>query len=106
MDSLSVDNVQPCSIGKEENGQTHLTWTNVSNYIDRKTQLSDLDKLNLLENAFLPDSNFKFSYSTRLSKGVEEKRYLKEDHFKRCPYSTYSVKKEGLFGPYSGGHKS
>lgn len=105
LDSSQVDDEiddQPSSSGKDEDAssETNLVWTDVGNYIDRKMQLSDVDKLNLLENAFVPDSDFKFPYSTRLSKGVEEKRYLKEDHFKRCPYLTYSVKKEGLFCRY------
>ena len=64
--------------------------------IGKSAELSDYDKLDLLNHAFVPGNDFERPYQNRTSKGKVERRYLKKEHFDRCRYLTFSQSKNGL----------
>lgn len=69
----------------------------IAAYIGKISQLSPDALLNILNNAFVPDDNFDWPYSTRMSRGKPSKRFLKKEHFTRCPSLTFSVSQQGLY---------
>ncbi|KAI6650759.1 52 kDa repressor of the inhibitor of the protein kinase-like isoform X1 [Oopsacas minuta] len=76
------------------------TTNDIGIVIGKTADLSDHDRLNLLNNAFVPSIGFDWPYQNRTSKGKVEKRYLKKEHFDRCRFLTFSLAKGGLFCRY------
>ena len=71
--------------------------------------ISDDLKMELLDSAWAPSADCVMPHSTRTVNGKEEKRYLRHEHLKRCPFLSYSPSMQGLycrpcvlFGPPSG----
>lgn len=69
----------------------------IGNYVGNINELSDDTLMNILNNAFVPPENFDWPYTTRMSQGKQSKRYLKKEHFIRCPSLTYSLIQGGLY---------
>ena len=72
----------------------------IGTVIGKTAELSDYDRLNLLNNAFVPSNHFEWLYQNRTSKGNFERRYLKKEHFDRCRFLTFSLAKGELFCRY------
>jgi hypothetical protein len=60
-------------------------------------KLSDGDKLNLLNNHWKPPLSYDMPYSTRITKGKQEKRFLRHDHLERYKFLAFSQHCQGLF---------
>ena len=62
--------------------------------------IDDLTKCQILENPWIPPSNYKFPYSIHMKKGKNEKRYLNQSHLDKYQWVTFSESKQGLFCKY------
>jgi len=48
----------------------------------------------------IAEPNFTFPFSNHNKKRKTEKRYLRKNHFEKCPWSEYSSVENGLFYKY------
>ena len=69
----------------------------IAQYVDREHPPSPDELLNILDNTFVPAADFDWPYTSRMSRGKPSKRYLKREHFERCPSLTFSITQQGLY---------
>lgn len=68
----------------------------VGEYINKVT-VTDTEKYNILKNAFVPTTNFKFPYSVHCKNKKNIKCFLSLKHFMSFSWLTYSSSLKGLF---------
>lgn len=71
----------------------------ISDYI-KGAQISDYNKVRILEFSNIPVNNFVYPFSTHIKKGNEEKRYLNRTYFETYKWLVYSPQKNGLYCKY------
>lgn len=69
----------------------------IGQFINGNVHVDDHIKLKFIDNSSVPSINFKYPFSVHFKNGKEEKRFLRENHFKSYPWLAYSTSKEGLF---------
>lgn len=71
----------------------------IGEYVDQ-IHITDLEKVNILKNSFVPDHTFVYPYSLHVKNQKEKKCYLSLNHFKSFNWLVYSKSREGLFCKY------
>uniref|UniRef100_A0A6P7GB57 Uncharacterized protein LOC114339905 n=1 Tax=Diabrotica virgifera virgifera TaxID=50390 RepID=A0A6P7GB57_DIAVI len=71
----------------------------IGQYVNQ-TNITDLEKVNILKNSFVPDHKFKFPFSVHVKKQKEKKCYLPFNHFKSFNWLVYSKSNGGLLCKY------
>lgn len=74
----------------------NLGEIDIANYVNR-TNITDLEKYNVLKNAFVPGKDFNFPYSVHRKKNKDVKCYLSLNHFNLFSWLTFSNSLNGLF---------
>ena len=71
-------------------------------------KLDDEIRYKILTQRWLPPADYNMPFSVRVSKGKEERRFLRREHLERCPFIGFSPSRQGiyclpcsLFGPAS-----
>lgn len=88
----------PSQVETDPSPAQYLGEVDIGSYIlKEKGSISDLEKYNLLKNAFVPATHFKFPYSVHCKNQKDVKCFLSSKHFKSFPWLTYSNSLTGLF---------
>lgn len=70
----------------------------IGDYVN--AQISDYNKIKILELSNIPANNFVYPFSEHTKKGKKEKRYLNRTYFETYKWLVYSPQKNGLYCKY------
>ena len=97
VENQSVSQQLPSTPSCSKSGELKQAY-DIGNYIaGREFEKDNNLKLKLLNEHWTPPRNFQYPYSTRLSHGKQEKRFLRNDHLLKFPWLVFSPEKKGLF---------